>query len=203
MHRIVDNRFSGSPQKNLVMFGKLCGDKAAQNVILVTTMWDKILWDKGETREVELKSKFWTAMLDHGSFTARFDNTVESGMHILNHLLIPKEDPETLLLQEELVDLKKHLNETEAGVEIYKSLRRLLSERKETARSIIKEATSTSDAVCARKLREQARQIDDELQRNFRLIEGMKIPLGRRFRGFFRRKPRSVNPNVFEILKVS
>jgi len=38
LHRIVDNRMSGSLKKNLQMFQCLCGQEAMSNVVIVTTM---------------------------------------------------------------------------------------------------------------------------------------------------------------------
>jgi len=38
LHRITDNRMSGSPNCNLRVMGDLCGDKGAAGVCLVTTM---------------------------------------------------------------------------------------------------------------------------------------------------------------------
>lgn len=59
LHRITDNRMSGSPHRNLRMFGQLCGDQASRNVILITTMWDNIEVEVGLRREKELREKFW------------------------------------------------------------------------------------------------------------------------------------------------
>lgn len=64
-HRITDNRISGTANRNIRMFGKLCGSKAAEKVILVTTMWDQVAkQDEGKQRVAqerleELKSKYW------------------------------------------------------------------------------------------------------------------------------------------------
>jgi len=59
MHRITDNRFAGTPHKNLRMFGKLVGDDAIRNVIFTTTMWS-LLRNKevGERRTQELVNKY-------------------------------------------------------------------------------------------------------------------------------------------------
>ncbi len=42
LHRISDNRMTGSAMRNLHLLKKLCGPDALKNVILVTTMWDQI-----------------------------------------------------------------------------------------------------------------------------------------------------------------
>lgn len=69
LHRISDIRMQGSAKKNLFMFKKLCGQKALKNVILATTMWDRISEAEGEARENELTTTpdFWGWMVSQGS----------------------------------------------------------------------------------------------------------------------------------------
>jgi len=50
LHRISDNRMSGSVLKNLRMFTSLCGEQAMPNVILATTMWSKVDTKEGMDR---------------------------------------------------------------------------------------------------------------------------------------------------------
>jgi hypothetical protein len=61
LHRISDVRMQASAKKNLFMFKKLCGDDALKNVILATTMWDRMTEADGTARELELTSTpdFW------------------------------------------------------------------------------------------------------------------------------------------------
>ncbi|KDR82096.1 hypothetical protein GALMADRAFT_115026, partial [Galerina marginata CBS 339.88] len=63
LHRITDNRMSGAYYQNLRMFDELCGEKAAANVVLVTTMWDKVEADVGEMREEDLTKNYWKKMI--------------------------------------------------------------------------------------------------------------------------------------------
>ena len=69
LHRISDLRMQGSAKNNLFMFKKLCGQKALKNVILATTMWDRISEAEGEARENELITTpdFWGWMVSQGS----------------------------------------------------------------------------------------------------------------------------------------
>ena len=69
LHRISDVRMQGSAKKNLFMFRKLCGPEALKNVILATTMWDRISETEGKARENELTTTpdFWGWMLSQGS----------------------------------------------------------------------------------------------------------------------------------------
>ncbi|KDQ53009.1 hypothetical protein JAAARDRAFT_92711, partial [Jaapia argillacea MUCL 33604] len=86
LHRISDNRMSGSPHKNLHMFGKLCGDTAAQSVILVSTMWDRVGESMAESRETQLIGTYWKGMLDNHAKTARFHNSLDSAWGIIDQV---------------------------------------------------------------------------------------------------------------------
>ena len=69
LHRISDVRMQGSAKRNLFMFKKLCGPDSLGNVILATTMWDRVSEAEGLARETELTSTddFWGWMVSQGS----------------------------------------------------------------------------------------------------------------------------------------
>ena len=98
-HRITDNRVTGTPLKNLHMFEKLCGKHALGNIILTTTMWDKIDETTGQEREMELGGQYWESMIKLGSTTARYHNTKESAWEILDKILRGGRDQPAVLLQ--------------------------------------------------------------------------------------------------------
>jgi hypothetical protein len=77
LHRISDVRMQGSAKKNLFMFKKLCGNDALKNVILATTMWDRVTEAEGTVRELELTSTpdFWGWMMSRGSKVLRHAGT--------------------------------------------------------------------------------------------------------------------------------
>jgi hypothetical protein len=100
---------AGSLLKNLQMFENLCGQKAMSNVIVATTMWDGVNQETGAQREIELRKDFLTDMLQSGCKTERFDGTGASAWKIVG-----KNPGTTLLLQEEMCDGGKSLDETEA-----------------------------------------------------------------------------------------
>jgi hypothetical protein len=105
LHRITDNRMSGTPHRNIRMLGELCGDQAAKKVVLVTTMWDEVQQDTGVFREIELFEKYWNTMISYGASTARFSNSANSAWEIIG----------SILFVQELVDHKKPFSETKAG----------------------------------------------------------------------------------------
>ncbi|KDR82102.1 hypothetical protein GALMADRAFT_240601 [Galerina marginata CBS 339.88] len=89
LHRITDNRIAETVHRSFHVFSELCGYDAAQNVVLVTTMWDEIEGEGvvGEEREKEFKEKLWAGMLSHGASTTRFDNTPDSARKIISRVV--------------------------------------------------------------------------------------------------------------------
>ena len=84
LHRISDQRLSGSTLKSYDVFWSMCGEHAAKSVILVTTMWSQANKDKGLLREDELKNKYWKPMLDLGSRIMRFEGSHQSAWIIVD-----------------------------------------------------------------------------------------------------------------------
>ena len=114
LHRITDNRMQGSMIKNLQLFKSLVGEHALKNVVLVTTIWGEVKnFAAAEDREQELRGDFWSAMLDKGSRTTRFEGDKASAEGLVAQLL-GKRDV-VLQLQYELVDKRVQLKNTTAG----------------------------------------------------------------------------------------
>ena len=187
----------GSPHRNLRMFGELCGDQAVKKVVLVTTMWDKVKKDPAKhqdtynQRENQLFHNYWKTMRDHGASIARFSNSAESAWQIIDTILKPHE-AEVLLLQEEIVDLKRALNETHAGKILYSDLQRLLAEQRDTVRSLAEQARAQSNPQLARKLEAELKRIQKDFDKTFNEIKRLKIPLGKRILLSFGKKTRGV-----------
>ncbi|KAI6115620.1 hypothetical protein EDD16DRAFT_1057790 [Pisolithus croceorrhizus] len=130
-HRITDNWMSVPVCKNLVMFSRLCGDKAACGVRLVTTMWDKVTnRDLAERRVLQLENNLWRPLIEEGARHKRFEeNSSRCAWGIIQDLT---GRGEALLLQEELVDAGRYLSETTVGQALYAQFQMLLNEQKET-----------------------------------------------------------------------
>ena len=194
LHRITDGRMGGSPHRNLRMLGELCGDQAVKKVVLVTTMWDK---DKTgpqkykQQRERELFDMYWKTMINYGASTARFLNSADSAWKIIDPIL-EQQETEVLLLQEELVDLKRTLNETQAGKTLYSDLQRLLAEQRDTVRSLAEQAREQSNPQLARKLEDELKRIQKDFDKTFNEIKRLKIPLGKRLLLLVGKKSRGV-----------
>ena len=100
------------------MFEELTGSRAAEKVVLATTMWDKLPDESIEIkREQRLKEEYWNDMISHGAAVERFVNTSDSAWRIVDNVIIRnKNDQKTVLrFQEERVDQKKRLKETSAA----------------------------------------------------------------------------------------
>ncbi|XP_006459410.1 hypothetical protein AGABI2DRAFT_191396 [Agaricus bisporus var. bisporus H97] len=186
LHRITDNRMAGSPHKNLRMFGELCGDVAMNQVRLVSTMWGKVKPEVGEERERELRDKFWRHFIDKGSKIERLKETKgEEAWRIVHQLIHDSKKREAVLLQEELVDLEKKLNETAAGKTLYTSLQKLLADQKESLRSLLAQVEKSNDPNLTKELKKEYARINDQFQRTFQEVSKLKIPLGKRIMLFF------------------
>jgi hypothetical protein len=106
--------------RNLRIFAKLCGQKAMPNVVLVTTMWDKVDKEEGKQREEELMNEFWKDIVADGSRTARFERTFESAWDIVGSIL-DKNSGTVLLAQEEMGSVGKPFHKTKAGSDARRS----------------------------------------------------------------------------------
>lgn len=156
LHRILDVRLGGSAMKNLRMFKKLCGDDALPSVVLATTWWSNVDAATGSQRETELATReaFWAGMISKGSRMFRQDNGAQSARHIVDYL-VSRKRPVTLKIQEELVDEKKTLDETGAGLEVDAQL---AAQKKEFEAKLLQIQTDMQKAM-----KEKDREYHEEL----------------------------------------
>ena len=170
LHRITDIRMQGSAKKNLLMFKQLCGQDALRKVILVTTMWDKLLGreSEGASREKELMDtpESWGWMLAKGSSSHRHDNTEFSARNMFD-LLARHNEPIATDLQKQLVDESRTLDQTSAGQHLEGELRlemeKWARERRETEQQIL--------AAIQQRDREAEQAMREERDRFTRMIE--------------------------------
>ena len=187
---------SGSVYKNLRMFGRLCGNVPLRRARLVTTMWDKAK-DRvvAQNRETQLTSEFWRQLIDEGAVARRFYNTPASALDIVDDVLRMGKDGDELLLQEELVEQHKRLNETEAAKILYSQFQKLLAEQKKMLKELRDKAKLRDDPTLARSLQEEYNKVNEQLQKTFAEMKEMKIPLSRRIiLWLFGGKSRAVSP---------
>jgi hypothetical protein len=135
LHRISDNRWSGAPNRNLVMFQELCGNDALKNVILTTTMWDLVDEQTGSRRETELREKYWKIMISAEARMARFHRTYDSAWDIIDQF---SGDRRVLQIQREMVDERKRLMDTAAGSTLFSFLENIIAQLKKLLRDLEK-----------------------------------------------------------------
>ncbi|KAI5984613.1 hypothetical protein EDD15DRAFT_2177051, partial [Pisolithus albus] len=111
-HDIRDDGRCAADVQSLQLFGRLCGDQAADRIRLVTTMWDEVDNLRAEEVERTLARTHWRSLVRAGARLKRFDNAPETAWRIIRDLGSAKK---ALLLQRELVDMGRRLEHTTAG----------------------------------------------------------------------------------------
>ncbi|KAF2726579.1 P-loop containing nucleoside triphosphate hydrolase protein [Polyplosphaeria fusca] len=182
MHRITDNKMSGTAQRYFEMFKYLCGEANLSNVILLTTMWDELKDEAvGLGRERELRRDFWNVMEKKGSTVRRFDGSREMAEGLVCRLM---RKPNVVLdIQSELVDQGKRLDETKAGSFMVPGLNKIIGESAEQIDSLGKMIADDKAQLSA----EQRRGL--EVQRES-LVDRRQRDLARRERLHTRPGPR-------------
>jgi hypothetical protein len=180
-HRITDNRVAGTPLKNLRMFEKLCGKHALGNIILTTTMWDKIDNEIGQEREKELRGQYWKSMIRLGSTTVRYCNTRDSAWEILDKVLQSGHNRHAVLLQKEMVDMERQLSETDAGRTLYTALESLLKRRQEALDEIRAAFGEQKDEEILKQMWGECNGLQRQLDITIADLQMMHISVGKRF----------------------
>jgi len=108
----------------------MCGQAALRKVVIGTTQWKKVSLEDGLNREEELTDTHWRVMLDAGYRTKRFEDDQSSALGFIQLLVDGLMKDVFLLLQKELVDEKKILQETMAGKQLLAALKDVLENEK-------------------------------------------------------------------------
>ena len=187
LHRITDDRMSGSSLRNLTTFKKLCGENAFQYIKLATTMWKNLngpnlSYDTGVAREKELTSRkdWWGLMCERGSSVVRHDGTKECALEMIEDLIQRRAQggPVLLEIQKEMVDDKKSLEDTAAGQEVEKELtlaKKKFEEQITDIQESYDEALKERDMQLAEVLKEQRDDLEKKLQKAGEAQENLKI----------------------------
>ena len=184
--RITDNRITSTPLKNLRVFKKLCGKDALDRIYLTTTMWEEIDPSVGEARLDELKTSYWKSMINQGAQIARCRSDDDSPKQLIRHILALESPRKVLLIQEEMVELKKELKETAAGQQLYSQLETLVEKQMELLRRIDKERKAASEADILEELQREYSDLRAQIDDKLRQMQELKLPWLRRF--FSRRR---------------
>lgn len=184
LHPITANRMSGSSLRNIKMMKAMCGFETYDNLLIATTMWPETPSAAGKTtlesREAELVAddRFFGALIEQGATVLRHNENgrrddfgeTASAQRLVAHL-IRQSDAHTLdvlRLQQEIIDERKALGETAAGIavagELYKARRaherQLRAIKKETEGQLAK-----VDARHAAELEELKADVEKQLRK--------------------------------------
>ncbi|OJD17119.1 hypothetical protein AJ78_02763 [Emergomyces pasteurianus Ep9510] len=173
LHDITARRMDSHALRNLHMFKKLCGSSGLSNVTMATTMWGKLgTFHEGESRERQLRDRYWSSILNRGGIMMRHTGSKRSAEEIVNTLL-RKQQPIVLAIQQELVVHRQQLGDTAAGRELYaeisKEKQHYITEL-DQLRLELDEALRRKDFEYGQMLRETKSQ----LYKKIRLVEESK-----------------------------
>ncbi|PVG00598.1 hypothetical protein CPB86DRAFT_700960, partial [Serendipita vermifera] len=119
LHRISDNRFSGSAKRNLKTFQALCGPDYSPRIALVTTHWAEEgtrRHNQDLVRHEALEQRWWKSLHTKGARVfALLDDTPYHAEPILDPIFNIQGTPEIILMQIELGKDKKNVEMTAAG----------------------------------------------------------------------------------------
>lgn len=181
LHRITDNRMGGNPCKNVRMFGELCGELAMTQVVLVTTMWERVVPRIGEERQKELADIYWKSLVDRGSSIDRLKKaTYEEAWAVVGAVVERRlriEASEIVLLHEKLVN-------NPAGVTSYTDLHRQLVEQQEAMKSVMAQMEKTNDPHFRRELKKECKRIEREIKWTRKEAEELKLSTFKRIFSF-------------------
>ena len=159
----------GSAMRNLRMFRSLCGQEALSNVFLTTTQWSRVDWTEGEFREDNLREDgLWGGLIGKGATLQRFHGTRESGLELIRKLMSNR--PERLDIQDQIVEKRMTLIETDAGQCLNMELIALVEKLKgdlESMRKGHQEAMEAKD----REVEEKLARAEDEMKKLVELHE--------------------------------
>lgn len=166
LHRISDNRITGTARRNFNMFRKLCGDSTLHNVVIVTNMWGKVTPELGASRELELATddRLFKPALSQGARMLRHNNTISSAHAILLSLLSNR--PKALRIQEELVDERKDIADTDAGQELGRELAELAIQYRaqlDQVQKDLEEALRTKDIQTEKELEQIRKDLEGQI----------------------------------------
>jgi len=169
LHDISLSRMLESTRKNLDVFQKLCGEDALKRVVLCTTKWSDVYQEDGERRTEQLKENDWKEMIKGGSTVREFEDSQKSAWDVIASIIAKDqlEKMDALQIQEELVEAKKLIPDTEAGRQLRYSLDQLLKSLKQA---------STKDSSRRKELDAQIAAIRDQ-------IRVMRVPVTQRIFG--------------------
>ncbi|KAL4064078.1 hypothetical protein V8B97DRAFT_1343731 [Scleroderma yunnanense] len=168
VHRISDPRMGGTAQRSLQIFQNLCGKDSLKNVVIVTTMWDKVTKEDGIRREEELKSSddLFKPLLDGGATMMRYDRHPESGTEVIECLL--GKSVTTTQIVREIIQDGKALEDTAAGTKLQSEIRELLKQHSDEMKALKDEMRELVHKEPA----QERQKVNEEMQKERQRMDG-------------------------------
>jgi hypothetical protein len=170
-------RMRGSAQNNLKMFQAMCGQEPLSSVVLATTMWGKIDEAKGQKTQEQLSEQYWNTMIDAGSSVIRQDDTKESALRIIDHI-ISRKSQVGLKMQKQLVEGDLTVEDTDAGQELKSKAIQERAKTDEKLRDVkddLEQALAESDNASANELLDEQRKFESLIKAKDAELKSMKI----------------------------
>ncbi|RSL49414.1 hypothetical protein CEP54_012460 [Fusarium duplospermum] len=181
LHKITDNKMTGSSLTYLNLLRSLVGEDALENVVLVTSMWNKLRdEDRSEAlrREQELIDKYWGPMQEKGSYVAQFDGTTDSAFSLVYQLA--GNENVVLDVQRQIMDQNKSILGTSAGEDLAQKLEKDIKDYRAKVAQLeaelqeeLKEQPRNREQI--RMLQEDKAQMEELLQLAEKSMERMKV----------------------------
>lgn len=189
LHKITENRMSGSSVRNLSMFKQLCGDSVYPHVVLATTMWSYLesspeLLKQGSKNMEELvkRPEWWGIMKQRGSRVVRHSGKRDSALEIIDSLIASRDPSMTMNIQREMVDDKLSLENTSAGREADKEIHKARERWQEEIKTVQKNyeaALKDRDQQMTQMLKAQHDELQSKIEAATNAQQALKINLER------------------------
>jgi hypothetical protein len=158
LHRITDNRLRGTAYRGLRALKAMCGDQNLRDVVIATTMWDKVAPEyvsQAFARHEELRKRIHRDMGDHGGRMVALTAGSSDAIGVVEQI-IRQEARMTLAFQRQLVEEDRPLHETDVGRILFDIPHNGCSEHEEAFREVqetmLKSVqTQTEGKTCDRK----------------------------------------------------
>ena len=157
------------------MFRKLCGDEALKNVVIGTTKWCDVELEVGQQREIQRRDDLWKEMIQHGSVVMQVHD--DSAWNVVDHILENKAI-DSVLIQNELMELRMIIPQTSAGRELRFTLQELLEMQIQTMHQLEMEE---NDEWYERKVAENRAQIRATVNQ----LNELEVPINFRIKRWF------------------
>lgn len=183
MHKITDQRVSGSSLKSLRIFEKICGEVNFEYVVLATSMWNLLPRDGGreigENRDSALinKDEFFGKMVSGGAITMRDEGGRESAQQIISHITNSSKGRVITASQRKMSSATKTLEETAVGAYLREQMdlayKRYETELQELNEALV-EASRDADENLVSTISEQCRELSQRKEQARRDKEGLQ-----------------------------